>query len=164
MVIAGWTLLGVGGLLFAHLTLLPVLHRRAALWYGREALAATLALCGAAATVWPVAVASVAVVLGIALWVGPWLVWGASADAVASGAKVAAGMVRARWEPHGAAGEPEQATPMRQVLVGGAATLRILRLLPGVTLLVLTGKRTPKVKLWRNVFRKQVQNHTWRVA
>jgi hypothetical protein len=155
MVIAGIVLAGIGGLLFAHLTILPVIHGRAALWYGREGLAATLALAGALATVWPLAVVTLPVVLLIALFVGPWIAWGARADAVASGAGVAAGMVRARFEP--------QDSP-RTVLIGGAATLRIVPLLPGVTLMLLTGKRTPKVKLWRNVFRKQVQNHVWRVA
>ena len=164
MIIAGWVLLGVGLLLFAHLTILPLAHGRASLWYGREALAATLALCGAAATVWLLALVTIPLVLAVAFLLGPWIAWVIRADAVVSGAKVAAGMVRARWEPHVSAEESHENPPLRKVLLGGAATVRIVPLLPGVTLLLLAGKRTPKVKLWRNVFRKQVQNHTWRVA
>lgn len=153
----------LGGLLLLHLTLLPLLHGRAVLWYGREALLATLALvAGLALSLWatPAAVIGAAaggavLVVGVAVLAGPWLVFGASADAVASGARRAASMVRARYEAD---------EPGRRVRIGGAATLRIVPLLPWCAVVILTGRRTPKVRLWRNVFRKQVQNHHWRVA
>ena len=94
MVFVGIVLAGVGGLLLLHLTILPVIHRRTVLWYGREGLAATLAFAGAAATVWPLAVVTLPVVVIIALCVRPWIAFGIRADAVGSGARVAAGMVR----------------------------------------------------------------------
>lgn len=156
MDVAGGVLAGVGIVLLLHQTVLPFAHRRAALIYGREALVATLALIAAAATQWWPAVVLVLVAVGVAWFLGPWLALGIGPDAVVTAAERAAGMVRARWEP--------DASGARKVRIGGAATVRVLRVLPRVCLVVLTGRRTPKVRLWRNVFRKNVQNNTLRVA
>lgn len=137
------------------MTILPVLHSRAILWRGLELLIATLALVGAAAMqLWICGVLAIPVALVAWRW-RPWWVWGMSADAVLAAAARSAGMVRARYEPRADA---------RSAVVGGATRLRCLRLAGLVTIVVAEGQLTPKVKLWRNVFRKSVQNHTRRVA
>lgn len=71
-------------------------------------------------------------------------------------AKRAASMVRVRFEP-----DPHST---RRVRVGDAVTLQAFALGSRMTLLTLTGTRTPKVKLWRNVFRKQATNVNLRVS
>ena len=148
-------LAGLSGLLLAHMTILPLTHSRAILWRGPELLIATLALVGAMAIhVWWLAGLSLPVV-AVALTWRPWVAWGMNADAVVAAAGRSATMVRARYEPY------EDA---RGALVAGVAHVRCTRLAGPVTVVVTSGTVTPKVKLWRNVFRKSVQNHVWRVA
>lgn len=118
---------------------------------------ATIALSGAfVAFWWPVALVMTVIILVVAFTLGPWVVWGVSADQAVMLAKRGASMVRARFTT-------DEHFP-RRARVGDAATLRAVRLAPRITLLTLTGRRTPKVKLWRNVFRKQAANVDLRVS
>ena len=137
------------------MTILPLLHLRAVLWRGPELLIATLALVGAMATqAW--VLAGFALPVAIVAWQWrPWWIWGMRADAVFAAASRSAGMVRARYEPQADA---------RAAVVGGATKVRCVGIAGIATLVVTTGQPTPKVNLWRNVFRKAVQNHLWRVA
>jgi hypothetical protein len=175
MDVAGGILAVLAAVLLLHRTVLPLIHGRAALWFGRQAFATTLSLIAAIATQWwPAVFLLVAAIVVAVVW-GPWIAWGVSADAVAGAAKRSAEMVRARFEPAGVSPgaepggvepggvEPGDAGAFR-ALVGGAATVRVFGLVSGVTVVVLTGRRTPKVKLWRNLFRKQILNHSWRVG
>ncbi len=137
------------------MTILPLMHSRAVLWRGPELLIATLALVGAMAPqAWMLASFAIPIA-AVAWWLRPWLVWGMRADAVFAAAARSAAMVRARYEPRA---EP------RAALVGGAAHVTCVGVAGVVTVVVTTGRLTPKVKLWRNLFRKSVQNHVWRVA
>ena len=155
MVLITTLLVCLGGLLFAHMTILPLLHSRAVLWRGPELLIATLALVGAmAAQAW--VLVGLAIPVAVVAWKWrPWCVWGMATDAVFAASSRAAGMVRARYEPH--------AGP-RAAVVGGATHVRCVGIARVATVVVATGRLTPKIKLWRNVFRKSVQNHVWRVA
>lgn len=137
------------------MTILPLLHSRTVLWRGPELLIATLALVGAMATqAWVLAALAIPVAVVAWRW-RPWWVWGMRADAVRSVAARSAGMVRARYEP--------LAHP-QVTLVGGAAHVRCVDVARVATMVVASGRLTPKVKVWRNLFRKSVQNHVWRVA
>lgn len=155
MVLIATLLVCLGVVLLAHMTILPLLHSRAVLWRGPELLIATLALVGAIATqAWGLAALVVPVAVVALRW-RPWWVWGMTADAVVAASARSAGMVRARYEP--------QAHP-HAALVGGAAQVRCVGVAGVATVVVATGSLSPKVKLWRNLFRKSVQNHVWRVA
>lgn len=149
--VAGIVLGALGCALLLHVTLPAIIYRRALVWHGTEMMLATIALLGAFVPIWwPLAVALAIVTLAVALTAGPWMMWGVSADQAVALAKRASSMVRVRFEP--------DANEARRVRVGDAATLRARKLGPRITLLTLTGKRTPKVKLWRKVFRKQAEN------
>ena len=154
--IVGISLGVLGCVLLLHVTLPPMLHRRALVWRGTEMMLATIALLAAVVTQWWPGVVVIPVILVIAFLLGPWVVWGVGADRTLTLAKRAASMVRVRFEP-----DPQDA---RRVRVGNAVTLRAFAMGPRITLLILTGTRTPKVKLWRNVFRKQAANVDLRVS
>lgn len=154
--VAAGALAVLGLALLLHVTLPPALRRRAIVWRGAETMVATLALLAAVATQWWPAVGIVLAAFAVAQVWAPWLVWGVPAAECLVLARRSASMVRARCEP--VPGHP------RRLRIGDAATLRALALGPRVTLLVLTGTRTPKVRLWRNVLRKQAANQSVRVA
>lgn len=154
--VAGISLGALGCVLLLHVTLPPMLHRRALVWRGTEMMLATIALIGAIATQWWLVAAVIPLIVAIAFLLGPWVIWGVGADQTIALAKRGASMVRVRFEP-----DPQNA---RRVRIGDAVALRAFGMGSRVTLLIFTGTRTPKVKLWRNVFRKQAANVDLRVS
>src|SRR5690554_2384389 len=135
--IAGILLGALGCVLLLHVTLPPLLHRRALVWHGTEMMLATIALSGALATQWWPVAAAIPAIVAVAFLLGPWVVWGVDADKTIALAKRGASMVRVRFEP-----DPKDP---RRVRVGDAVALRAYSVGSRITVLTLTGTRTPKV-------------------